>query len=151
MAAMAIGMIRRAKISMADLNVKPLKDVTITGSYVHAFHVRRMENFGMATMPTGLSGKSSTRGRTSIVWAVMDSMRNMGNLGAFADLGHDDEWSTREPTFINGVRGWYFGFKCVPAIMWNGKPSGHRIFPRRSPGVNPVKRHILRTWLDFHF
>jgi len=38
----------------------------------------------------------------------------MGDLGCLADIGHDDEWTTREPTGVNGVRGWYFGFKYVP-------------------------------------
>ena len=75
------------------------------------------------------------------------------NLGAFADLGHDDEWSTREPTFTNGVRGWYFGFKCVPAhnveweTMW--APNLKENFTYGS--YSQVKRHILRSWLDFHF
>ena len=73
------------------------------------------------------------------------------NLGAFADLGHDDEWSTREPTFTNGVRGWYYGFKMVPSknVEWETMWAPH--LAEQITWNTPVRRHILRSWLDFHF
>lgn len=73
------------------------------------------------------------------------------NLGAHADLGHDDEWSTREPTFTGGIRGWYFGFKCVPAhnVEWETLWAPH--LKEQISWGTPTHRHILRSWLDFHF
>ena len=76
------------------------------------------------------------------------------NIGALADIAHDDEWATREPTYVNGVRGWYFGFKCVPAhnVEWETMWA-----PRLAENIQATydggqyRRHILRSWLDFHF
>ena len=138
----------------ADLAVKPFKDFKVTGSYVKAF-----------------TKEHSNLGHFDRDWAVRFDYRGtdlnkVGSWGAYAkwiylgssgaDLGHDDEWSTREPTFTSGVRGWYFGFKCVPAhnveweTMW--APNLKENFTYAGPGWEcQVKRHILRSWLDFHF
>lgn len=132
----------------ADISVKPLKDVTLTGSYVHAF-TKQDGKFGHGD--TDWAFKAEYKGTDLNRVGSYGLYAKYVNLGAFADLGHDDEWSTREPTFINGVRGWYFGFKCVPAhnVEWETLWAPHLY--ENITWSNPVKRRILRTWLDFHF
>lgn len=132
----------------ADISVKPLKDVTLTGSYVHAF-TKQDENYGHGDRDWAF--KAEYKGTDLNRVGSYGLYAKYVNLGAFADLGHDDEWSTREPTFTNGVRGWYFGFKCVPAhnVEWETLWAPH--LSEQITWNNPVKRHILRTWLDFHF
>ena len=132
----------------ADISVKPLKDVTLTGSYVHAF-TKENGNFGHGD--TDWAFKAEYKGTDLNRVGSYGLYAKYVNLGAFADLGHDDEWSTREPTFINGVRGWYFGFKCVPAhnVEWETLWAPHLY--ENITYSNPVERRILRTWLDFHF
>ena len=132
----------------ADISVKPLKDVTLTGSYVHAF-TKEDGKFGHGDRDWAF--KAEYKGTDLNRVGSYGLYAKWVNLGAFADLGHDDEWSTREPTFTNGVRGWYFGFKCVPAhnVEWETLWAPH--LSEQITWNNPVKRHILRTWLDFHF
>ena len=134
----------------ADLAVKLFKDFKVTGSYVKAFTDQT------GTLGHGdrdLAVRFDYRGTDLNKVGSWGAYAKWMNLGAFADLGHDDEWSTREPTFTNGVRGWYFGFKCVPAhnveweTMW--APNLKENFTYGSD--QQVKRHILRSWLDFHF
>ncbi len=74
------------------------------------------------------------------------------DLGCSADLGHDDEWTTREPTYVNGIKGWYFGFKCVPYknVEWETMWAPHLTENINQAGQD-YQRHILRSWLDFHF
>lgn len=132
----------------ADISVKPLKDVTLTGSYVHAF-TKQDETYGHGDRDWAF--KAEYKGTDLNRVGSYGLYAKYVNLGAFADLGHDDEWSTREPTFTNGVRGWYFGFKCVPAhnVEWETLWAPH--LSEQITWNNPVKRHILRSMLDFHF
>ena len=134
----------------ADLAVKLFKDFKVTGSYVKAF---TNETCTLGHGDRDLAVRFDYRGTDLNKVGSWGAYAKWMNLGAYADLGHDDEWSTREPTFTNGVRGWYFGFKCVPAhnveweTMW--APNLKENF---TYGSNmQVKRHILRSWLDFHF
>lgn len=134
----------------ADLAVKLFKDFKVTGSYVKAF---TNEKSTLGHGDRDLAVRMDYRGTDLNKVGSWGLYAKWMNLGAFADLGHDDEWSTREPTYTNGVRGWYFGFKCVPAhnveweTMW--APNLKENF---TYGSNmQVKRHILRSWLDFHF
>lgn len=132
----------------ADLAVKLFKDFKVTGSYVKAF-TNQTGNYGHGDRD--LAVRFDYRGTN------LDKVGSWGvyakwmNLGAFADLGHDDEWSTREPTFTNGVRGWYFGFKAVPwkNVEWETLWAPH--LAEQITWNTPVHRHILRSWLDFHF
>lgn len=136
----------------ADLAVKLFKDFKVTGSYVKAFTNTKADG-GLGHGDRDLAVRMDYRGTDLNKVGSWGAYAKWMNLGAFADLGHDDEWSTREPTFTNGVRGWYFGFKCVPAhnveweTMW--APNLKENFTYGSG--NQVKRHILRSWLDFHF
>lgn len=134
----------------ADLAVKMFKDFKVTGSYVKAF---TNEKSTLGHGDRDLAVRFDYRGTDLNKVGSWGLYAKWMNLGAFADLGHDDEWSTREPTYTNGVRGWYFGFKCVPAhnVEWETlwAPNLKENF---TYGSNmQVKRHILRSWLDFHF
>lgn len=134
----------------ADLAVKLFKDFKVTGSYVKAF---TNEKSTLGHGDRDLAVRMDYRGTDLNKVGSWGLYAKWMNLGAFADLGHDDEWSTREPTFTNGVRGWYFGFKCVPAhnVEWETlwAPNLKENF---TYGSNmQVKRHILRSMLDFHF
>lgn len=132
----------------ADLAVKLFKDFKVTGSYVKAF---TNETCTLGHGDRDLAVRFDYRGTDLNKVGSWGAYAKWMNLGAYADLGHDDEWSTREPTFTNGVRGWYFGFKCVPAhnVEWETLWAPH--LSEQITWNNPVKRHILRTWLDFHF
>ncbi len=132
----------------ADLAVKLFKDFKVTGSYVKAF-TNQTGNYGHGDRD--LAVRFDYRGTDLNKVGTWGLYAKWMNLGAFADLGHDDEWSTREPTFTNGIRGWYFGFKCVPAhnVEWETLWAPH--LSEQITWNNPVKRHILRSMLDFHF
>lgn len=134
----------------ADLAVKLFKDFKVTGSYVKAFtNQKGVLGHGDRDLAVRLDYRGTDLNKVGSWGAYAKWM----NLGAFADLGHDDEWSTREPTFTNGVRGWYFGFKCVPSqnVEWETlwAPNLKENFTYGSD--QQVNRHILRSWLDFHF
>ena len=76
------------------------------------------------------------------------------NLGCLADIGHDDEWATREPTGINGVKGWYYGVKFVPWKNVEWETMYARVTENTNnnwSGAKTNDRHILRTMVDFHF
>lgn len=134
----------------ADLAVKLFKDFKVTGSYVKAF---TNEKSALGHGDRDLAVRLDYRGTDLNKVGSWGAYAKWMNLGAFADLGHDDEWSTREPTFTNGVRGWYFGFKCVPSqnVEWETlwAPNLKENFAYGSD--QQVNRHILRSWLDFHF
>ncbi len=136
-----------------DLKAKVLKDLTITGSYV-----KSDVPLDKQTWADG--------GHPDRDWAVkieykgtdLNKVKSWGlyakwvNLGCMADLGHDDEWATREPSFVNGVKGWYFGMKMVPwkNCEWETMWAPH-LTENSSQNASAYHRHILRSWLDFHF
>lgn len=137
----------------ADLKVKPMKDLAITGSYVKSDVPMDKQSWANGGHPDrDLAVKIEYRGTD------LNKVKSWGvyakwiNLGCMADLGHDDEWATREPTFVNGVKGWYYGFKMVPwkncewETMW-----APQLTENYSQVSSRYKRHILRTWVDFHF
>ena len=132
----------------ADLSVKPMKDLKVTGSYVKAFtNQQGTYGHGDRDLAVRIDYRGTDLNKVGS-WGVYAKWMN---LGAFADLGHDDEWSTREPTFTNGVRGWYYGFKMVPSknVEWETMWAPH--LAEQITWNTPVRRHILRSWLDFHF
>ena len=136
-----------------DLKAKVLKDLTITGSYVKS------------DVPLDKQAWADG-GHPDRDWAVkieykgtdLNKVKSWGlyakwvNLGCMADLGHDDEWATREPSFVNGVKGWYFGMKMVPwkNCEWETMWAPH-LTENSSKNADAYHRHILRSWLDFHF
>ena len=136
----------------ADLAVKLFKDFKVTGSYVKAFTDQKADG-GLGHGDRDLAVRFDYRGTDLNKVGSWGAYAKWMNLGAFADLGHDDEWSTREPTFTNGVRGWYFGFKCVPAhnVEWETMWAPNLTENFTYGSSQQVKRHILRSWLDFHF
>lgn len=141
----------------ADLKIRPFKDFSVTGSYVHSDAKR-------SNWPNNLW---CTGGKPNNAWAVRFDYRGTDlnkvgtwglyakwvNLGVFADIAHDDEWATREPTYVNGVRGWYYGFKMVPwqNVEWETMWAPRLAENIQSTDGGQYRRHILRTWLDFHF
>lgn len=139
-----------------DLKAKLLKDFAVTGSYVHSdAKTNEWSNLGY-----------TRAGHANTDWAVRFDYRGTDlnkvgswglyakwmDLGCSADLGHDDEWTTREPTYVNGIKGWYFGFKCVPYknVEWETMWAPHLTENINQAGKD-YQRHILRSWLDFHF
>ncbi len=132
----------------ADLKLKLFKDFSVIGSYVKAM-TNQTGNYGHGDRD--LAARIEYRGTDLNKVGSWGLYAKWMNLGAFADLGHDDEWATREPTFTNGVRGWYFGFKCIPAhnVEWETMWAPH--LNEQITWNTPEKRHILRSWLDFHF
>ena len=137
-----------------DVKAKLFKDFSVTGSYLRSD--AKMED---------LSWLKSGANRS---WAVRFDYRGTdlnkpgtwgvyarwNNLGQVSDIGHDDEWSTRMPTYVNGVRGWSFGFKMVPFqnVEWETFWAPHILENKDATwATGPYRRHILRSWLDFHF
>lgn len=142
----------------ADLKIKPLKDLAITTSMVRT---NGLKVWGNQPHPNrDLSVRLDYRGTDLNKVGSWGFWVRWHELGALGDFGHDDEWATREPTYVNGSKGWTVGFKCIPwkNVEWEtmysrvrenfgipdswGYWSGH--------GVD-YQRHILRSWLDFHF
>lgn len=137
-----------------DLKAKLFKDFAVTGSYVKS-------DADLRNKLTYLNG-----GHPDRAWEVsfdyrgtdLNKVKSWGvyakwmNFGSVADIGHDDLWATREPTYVPGVRGWMFGFKMVPAknVEWETFWAPH-LKECISQPANQYNRHILRTWLDFHF
>ena len=141
-----------------DVRAKLFKDFSVTGSYVHS----DAKTNEWSNLAYGRQGNANTD------WAVRFDYRGTDlnkvgtwgvyakwmNLGCFADIGHDDEWATREPTFVNGIKGWFYGFKMVP---WKNCEWETMWAPHLTENSNAnwaggaYKRHILRSWLDFHF
>ena len=140
-----------------DLKVKPFKDFSVTTSLVKTNakanyvapqpHMDRDLAVRMDYRGTDLNKKGS--------WGLWAKWQE---LGAFGDFGHDDEWSTREPTYTSGAKGWLMGFNVVPAknVEWGGLWGVMRENFGTAGGdfwngSRDFKRNILRTWLDFHF
>ncbi len=137
-----------------DLKAKPFKDFAVTGSWVKS------------DAKIGPNDVNWVKDSADTAWAVrfdykgtdLNKVGSWGlyakwvNFGAVADIGHDDEWTTREPSFINGVKGWYYGFKLVPAknCEWETMWAPH-LQEQSSMNSGNYRRHILRSWVDFHF
>ena len=142
-----------------DLKVRPIKDFAITGSYLKSDAKKQKWDSGNA--------KWWAENNADRAWAVRFDYRGTDlnkvgtwglyakwmDLGGLADIAHDDEWATREPTYVNGVRGWYFGFKCVPYknVEWETMWAPHLYENKGNTVGGQYTRHILRSWLDFHF
>lgn len=139
----------------ADLKVKLLKDLSVTGSYVKS-------DVDMSKQSWANGGHADRDWAVRIDYKGTD-LNKVGSWGAYAkwmnlgcmgDIGHDDEWATREPTFVNGVKGWYYGFKMVPwqNCEWETMWAPHLTENSDANRAGDVyTRHILRSWLDFHF
>ncbi len=135
----------------ADLKVKLFKDFAVTTSYVKAMTNAEPDNGAGGHADRDLAVRMDYRGTDLNKVGSWGLYAKWMDLGKAADLGHDDEWSTREPTYCNGMRGWYYGFKMVPAknVEWETLWA-----PRLKEQLNTTSaynRHILRSWLDFHF
>ncbi|MGN8833210.1 S-layer homology domain-containing protein [Selenomonas montiformis] len=141
----------------ADLKVKPFKDFAVTGSYVKSDADLNKSYNNWATnghANRDLAVKIEYKGTDTNKVGSYGLYAKWVNLGCLADLGHDDEWATREPTGINGVKGWYYGFKCVPWKNVEWETMYARLTENTNnhwPGAKTNDRHILRSWLDFHF
>lgn len=137
-----------------DLKAKLFKDFSVTGSYLKSDAL--------------MDDLTYLRPHADRTWAVRFDYRGtdlnkVGSWGAYAkwmdigavsDLGHDDEWATREPTFVNGVKGWFYGFKMVPwqNCEWETMWAPHLTENNDATWAGGAyTRHILRSWLDFHF
>ena len=137
-----------------DLKAKLFKDFSVTGSYLKSDAL--------------MDDLTYLRPHADRTWAVRFDYRGtdlnkVGSWGAYAkwmdigavsDLGHDDEWATREPTFVNGVKGWFYGFKMVPwqNCEWETMWAPHLTENNDASWAGGAyTRHILRSWLDFHF
>ena len=139
-----------------DLKAKLFKDFAVTGSYVKS------------DAKIGPNDCNWVKDNADTAWAVRFDYRGTDlnkkgswglyakwvNIGALADIAHDDEWTTREPAFVNGVKGWYYGFKLVPSknveweTMWAPNLT-ENVSANWAGGA--YHRHILRSWVDFHF
>ncbi len=141
-----------------DLKVRPLKDLSITGSYLKSDE--KINDWD--------PNNNWAQNHADRTWAVRADYRGTDlnkvgswglytkwvDMGALSDIAHDDEWATREPTYVGGVRGWFFGFKCVPwqNVEWETMWAPHLTENKGATyDGGQYKRHILRTWLDFHF
>ena len=141
-----------------DLKIKPFKNFSITTSYVRT---NGLKEWGNQSHPNRDLSIRADYGGTDLnkvgSWGLWARWQELGALG---DFGHDDEWATREPTYVNGSKGWSVGFKCVPwkNVEWEtvyhslrenfGIPDGWGYWSGH--GVD-YQRHILRSMLDFHF
>jgi hypothetical protein len=140
-----------------DLKVKPFKDFSITGSLVKTNSKVTYLN-DQSHWNRDLAVRADYRGTNlSKVgsWGLWVKWQQMGAVG---DFGHDDEWSTREPTYTNGTKGWLCGFNVVPwknvewGTLYGRMNEGYGLDWGSYRGLSQnYHRTILRTWLDFHF
>ena len=144
----------------ADLKVKPLKNLSITGSYVKSdAKYEWMKSYaGYAHLDRDWAVRIDYKGTDLNKVGSWGVYAKWVNLGVGADIGHDDEWATREPTFVSGVKGWYYGIKMVPwkncewETMWAPHLTENTNGRNTDTGESTAySRHILRSWLDFHF
>lgn len=140
-----------------DLKVKPFKDFSVTTSFVKTNSKVTYLN-SQSGWDRDLAVRADYRGTDLNKVGSWGLWVKWQQLGAAGDFGHDDEWSTREPTYTNGTKGWLCGFNLVP---WKNVEWG-TLYGRMNEayGLNwgsymgtpqNYKRTILRTWLDFHF
>ena len=134
----------------ADLKVRPLKDLAVTGSYVKSN--AKNDWFKDTHADRDLAVRIDYRGTDMNKVGSWGVYAKWMDLGTMADLGHDDEWTTREPVGANGTKGWYYGFKCIPAqnVEWETLWAPHLVEGLSHAGAYN-SRHILRSWVDFHF
>ncbi len=137
-----------------DLKFKLLKDFAVTTSLVKTNAKAPYMN-GQSHADRDLAVRMDYRGTDLNRAGSWGLWAKWQQLGTFGDFGHDDEWSTREPTYTNGTKGWLMGFNCVP---WKNVEWGTLYGIMRENfgdtgwnGKHDYKRNILRTWLDFHF
>lgn len=137
-----------------DLKVKMFKDFAVTTSLVKT-NAKADYLPGQSHNDRDLAVRMDYRGTDLNKVGSWGLWAKWQQLGAFGDFGHDDEWSTREPTYTNGTKGWLMGFNCVP---WKNVEWGTLYGNMREnfgdttwSGKHDYKRNILRTWLDFHF
>lgn len=138
-----------------DLKVKPAKDVSVTGSYVKSDADMNLCNWaGKGHADKDYAVKIEYKGTDLNKVGSYGLYAKWVNLGCLADIGHDDEWATREPTGINGVKGWYYGVKFVPWKNIEWETMYARVTENTNnnwSGAKTNDRHILRTMVDFHF
>lgn len=137
-----------------DLKAKLFKDFSVTGSYLKSDALMEdltwLKPHADRTWAVRLDYRGTDLNKVKS-WGLYAKWAQMG---AVSDIGHDDEWATREPTFVNGVKGWLYGFKMVPwkNCEWETIWAPHLTENADANWVGGAySRHILRSWLDFHF
>ena len=75
------------------------------------------------------------------------------DMGATGDFGHDDEWTTRGPSYSNGNKGWYVGINYVPwqNVEWSTMYAKVKEGTSVAEAGSESDRKIIRTQLDYHF
>ena len=137
----------------ADLKFKLSKSLALTASYVKTDASNYGTYFNGDDWDYDLAGKLEYKGTDLNKPGSYGLYAKWVKLGAAGDWGHDDEWTTRGPTYSNGIKGWYVGFKVVPYknVEWESMyakiTEGNSV---NSP-ADHSKRKIFRSQLDFHF
>lgn len=137
-----------------DLKAKLFKDFSVTGSYLKSDALLEDLNWLKPHADRTWAVRFDYRGTDLNKVGSWGAYAKWMDIGAVSDLGHDDEWATREPTFINGVKGWFYGFKMVPwqNCEWETMWAPHLTENSDANWAGGAyTRHILRSWLDFHF
>ena len=137
-----------------DVKAKLFKDFAVTGSYLKSDAKMKDLTWLRPHGDRSWAVRFDYRGTDLNKVGSWGAYAKWMDLGTVSDLGHDDEWATREPTFVNGVKGWYFGFKCVPYknVEWETMWAPHLTENSDATWAGGAyHRHILRSWLDFHF
>ena len=137
-----------------DLKAKLFKDFSVTGSYLKSDALLEDLNWLKPHADRTWAVRFDYRGTDLNKVGSWGAYAKWMDIGAVSDLGHDDEWATREPTFVNGVKGWFYGFKMVPwqNCEWETMWAPHLTENSDANWAGGAyTRHILRSWLDFHF
>lgn len=137
-----------------DLKAKLFKDFSVTGSYLKSDAILKDLTWLGPHADRTWAVRFDYRGTDLNKVGTWGAYAKWMDIGAVADIGHDDEWATREPTYVNGVRGWFFGVKMVPwqNCEWETMWAPHLTENTSASNAGDMyHRHILRSWLDFHF
>lgn len=137
-----------------DLKAKLFKDFSVTGSYLKSDALLEDLDWLKPHADRTWAVRFDYRGTDLNKVGSWGAYAKWMDIGAVSDLGHDDEWATREPTYVNGVRGWFFGVKMVPwqNCEWETMWAPHLTENTSASNAGDMyHRHILRSWLDFHF
>lgn len=137
-----------------DLKAKLFKDFSVTGSYLKSDALLEDLNWLKPHADRTWAVRFDYRGTDLNKVGSWGAYAKWMDIGTVSDLGHDDEWATREPTFVNGVKGWFYGFKMVPwqNCEWETMWAPHLTENSDANWAGGAyTRHILRSWLDFHF